>query len=195
MDFDRERRVYILTGANRGGKTTITQAIGQLFVLAQGGIYIPGEAFTFSPVTGIYTHFPADEDKTLDLGRLGEECKRFKAIYEEADNRSLLLLNESFSTTSFEEGYYIAKDSVRAILHKGMRTIYNTHMHKLAFDVEEMNEEQRKSEHTEGKAFSLIVHTKGTERSYQIEVAPPEGKSYASEIAQKYGVTYEMLVK
>lgn len=195
LEFDRERRVYILTGANRGGKTTITQAVGQLFMLAQGGIYIPGKAFTFSPVTGIYTHFPADEDKTLDLGRLGEECKRFKAIYEEADSRSLLLLNESFSTTSFEEGYYIAKDSVRAILHKGMRTIYNTHMHKLAFDVEEMNEEQWKAEHTEGKAFSLIVHTKGTERSYQIEVAPPEGKSYASEIAQKYGVTYEMLVK
>lgn len=195
MDFDGERRVYILTGANRGGKTTITQAIGQLFVLAQGGIYIPGKAFTFSPVTGIYTHFPADEDKTLDLGRLGEECKRFKAIYEEADSRSLLLLNESFSTTSFEEGYYIAKDSVRAILHKGMRTIYNTHMHKLAFDVDEMNEEQQKAEHTEGKAFSLIVHTKGTERSYQVEVATPEGKSYASEIAQKYGVTYEMLVK
>ena len=195
MDFDRNRRVYILTGANRGGKTTITQAVGQLFVLAQGGIYIPGKAFTFSPVTGIYTHFPADEDKTLDLGRLGEECKRFKAIYEEADSRSLLLMNESFSTTSFEEGYYIAKDSVRAILHKGMRTIYNTHMHKLAFDVEEMNEEQQKAEYTDGKAFSMIVHMKGTERSYQIEVAPPEGKSYASEIAQKYGVTYEMLVK
>ena len=46
MDFDRNRRVYILTGANRGGKTTITQAVGQLFVLAQGGIYIPGKAFT-----------------------------------------------------------------------------------------------------------------------------------------------------
>lgn len=47
-------------------------------------------------------------------------------------------------------------------------------MHKLAFDVEEMNEEQQKAEHTEGKAFSMIVHMKGTERSYQIEVAPPE---------------------
>ena len=46
----------------------------------------PGKAFTFPPVTGIYTHFPADEDKPLDLGRLGEECKRFKAIYEEADS-------------------------------------------------------------------------------------------------------------
>ena len=59
--------------------------------------------------------FPADEDKTLDLGRLGEACKRFKAIYEEADSSSLLLMNESFSTTSFEEGYYIAKDSVRDV--------------------------------------------------------------------------------
>ena len=89
LDFDKLHRVYVLTGANRGGKTTITQAIGQLFVLAQGGIYIPGSGFTFSPADCIYTHFPADEDKTLDLGRLGEECKRFKEIYENADSRSL----------------------------------------------------------------------------------------------------------
>ena len=67
-------------------------------------------------------------------------------------------------------------------------------MHKLAFDVEEMNEEQQKAAYTDGKAFSMIVHMKGTERSYQIEVAPPEGKSYASEIAQKYGaVSYTHL--
>ncbi len=32
LDFDDEHCVYILTGANRGGKTTITQAIGQLFL-------------------------------------------------------------------------------------------------------------------------------------------------------------------
>ena len=70
------------------------------------------------------------------------------------------------------------------------RTLSDVTMHDLGMD-----EEQQKAEHTEGKAFSMIVHMKGTERSYQIEVAPPEGKSYASEIAQKYGVTYEMLVK
>ena len=38
LAFDQEHTVYILTGANRGGKTTITQAVGQLFVLAQGAI-------------------------------------------------------------------------------------------------------------------------------------------------------------
>lgn len=189
LDFDVQHLVYILTGANRGGKTTITQAIGLLFVLAQGGIYIPGDSFSFHPVDCIYTHFPADEDKTMDLGRLGEECRRFREIYSCCTKSSLLLLNETFSTTSFEEGYFIAKDSVKAILTKGVRTIYNTHMHKLAYDIEEINRSDR-----EEKAASLIVKSEGGSRSFKVEVAPPEGMSYASDIAKKYGVTYEMLV-
>lgn len=191
LDFDKEHRIYLLTGANRGGKTTITQAIGQLFVLAQGGIYIPGRRFEFSPVDCIYTHFPADEDKTLDLGRLGEECKRFREIYEQAAAQSLLLLNETFSTTSFEEGYYIARDSVRAIRAKGIRTIYNTHMHKLAFDIQEMNQDAKNAQ--DARIYSLVVRSEGSERSYKIELASPSGKSFASDIAEKYGVTYEML--
>ncbi|SCY22199.1 MutS domain V [Lachnospiraceae bacterium XBB2008] len=189
--FDREHNIYILTGANRGGKTTITVAVGLLFVLAQGGIYIPGGSFKYMPVDCIYTHFPADEDKTMDLGRLGEECKRFKVLYNLANGKSLLLLNETFSTTSFEEGYYIARDAVRAMLKKGVRTIYNTHMHKLARDIEEINSESNNS--YGARAQSLIVKTDGSDRSFKIAVAPPAGMSYAEDIARKYGVTYDML--
>lgn len=188
LSFDKKNWLYILTGANRGGKTMITQAIGQMYFLSQGGIYAPGTAFLYKPVECIYTHFPADEDKTLDLGRLGEECKRFKELFQSATSDSLLLLNETFSTTSFEEGYYIARDCIKAILNKGVRTIYNTHMHKLAVDVPEINEDAG-----EYRASSLIVVNKGSERSYEVRVAPPQGKSYASDIAEKYGVTYDML--
>ena len=156
-------------------------------------MYIPGGSFKFAPGDCIYTHFPADEDKTMDLGRLGEECKRFKELYNLANGKSLLLLNETFSTTSFEEGYYIARDAVRAMLKKGVRTIYNTHMHKLARDIEEINAE---SPNINGsRAQSLIVKTDGTERSFKIAVAPPEGMSYAEDIARKYGVTYDMLTE
>ena len=189
LDFSDEHCLYILTGANRGGKTTITQAIGQAFFMAQGGVYVPGSRFTYTPADSIFTHFPADEDKTLDLGRLGEECKRFKEIYENATGKSLILLNETFSTTSFEEGYYIARDCEKAILSKGIRCIYNTHMHKLAFEADELNEGSECK-----KAVSLVVRTEeGGERSYKVEIAPPEGMSYANDIAEKYGVTYEML--
>lgn len=188
LDFDKEHTVYILTGANRGGKTTITQAVGIMYVLAQGGIFVPATSFRYKPVDCIYTHFPADEDKTLDLGRLGEECIRFKEGYNSCTKDSLYLLNESFSTTSFEEGYYIAKDSVRALLKKSVRTIYNTHMHKLGADIDELN-----SEDTEAKASSLRAINEEGRRSFKVEIAPPDGLSYARDIAEKYGVTYEML--
>ncbi len=190
LTFDSENMVYILTGANRGGKTTITQAIGQQFVLAQGGIYVPAESFTFAPIDNVFTHFPADEDKTLDLGRLGEECIRFKEMYGESTKDSLILLNETFSTTSFEEGYYIARDSVRAIMRKGVRTIYNTHMHKLGFDVDELNLEEGVS----GKAVSLVVKTSDSKRSFKAVKSKPEGMSYAGDIASKYGVTFDLLI-
>ena len=189
LTFDREHTVYILTGANRGGKTTVTQAAGQLFVLAQGGLFVPAESFRYIPCDCIYTHFPADEDKTMDLGRLGEECVRFREIFSLSTDRSLLLLNETFSTTSFEEGYYIARDSVKALLTKGVRTIYNTHMHKLGEDAGELTRESGGA-----GAASLIMRTEDGRRSFRVALAQPEGSSYAKDIAEKYGVTYDMLV-
>ena len=191
LAFDETNRVYVLTGANRGGKTTVTQAVGQLFLLAQSGVSVPADRFVYDPADRVLTHFPADEDRTLDLGRLGEECRRFKEIFSGTTPDSLLLLNETFSTTSFEEGYFIAADAVRAILQRGARTIYNTHMHKLAQDLDtEINTGEAK-----GKAVSLVAETKDGKHSFRVKVAPPEGRSFARDIAEKYGVTYESLTK
>ena len=189
LTFDAEKRVYILTGANRGGKTTVTQAVGQLFLLAQCGLSVPAASFSFDPVDLVLTHFPADEDQTMDLGRLGEECRRFRELYLRSTGSSLLLLNETFSTTSFEEGYYIAVDAVRAILQSGARTIYNTHMHKLAYELDTAVNDPA----VPGKALSLVAETRDGHSSFRVRVAPPEGKSFARGIAEQYGVTYENL--
>ena len=179
----------MLTGANRGGKTTLTQAIGQLFLLAQSGIRVPGQRFSFDPTDQVLTHFPADEDKTMDLGRLGEECRRFRDLYARLTPRSLLLLNETFSTTSFEEGYEIATDALKAILRRGARTIYNTHMHKLARELDtQINDPE-----ATGQALSLVMETREGQPSFHARLAPPEGKSFARGIAEKYGVTFEQL--
>ena len=191
LSFDAEKRVYVLTGANRGGKTTVTQAVGQLYLLAQCGISVPADAFSFDPADGVLTHFPADEDRTMDLGRLGEECRRFRELFQRSSASSLILLNETFSTTSFEEGYYIAVDALRAILSRGTRTVYNTHMHKLAYDLDTaVNDASR-----EGKAVSLVSESREGAATFRVRIAPPEGKSFAHAIAEKYGVTYEKLTE
>jgi DNA mismatch repair ATPase MutS len=76
------------------------------------------------------------------------------------------------------------------LLKKSVRTIYNTHMHKLGEDVDELNLDSPNV-----KAASLVVQSDGGKRSFKIKVAPPEGMSHARDIAEKYGVTYEMLTR
>ena len=61
-------------------------------------------------------------------------------------------------------------------------------MHKLAFEVESLNEGA-----PYGKAASLVAGTNGSKRSFRVEAGAPEGRSYAGDIAEKYGVTFEML--
>jgi hypothetical protein len=189
VDFRAERRIYIMTGPNRGGKTTFTQAVGLIFLMAQQGLYVPAKRCMLSPADNIFTHFPADENRTVDLGRLGEESQRLSEIFSQATDRSLLLFNESLATTNFEEGLYIAKDVVKSLHYLGARTIFNTHMHELAMNLDELNS----SEPGDSCVASLITGIENGQRSYKVFTAPPCGQSYAKDIARKYGVTYNQI--
>ena len=188
--FSSENGIYIMTGPNRGGKTTFTQAVGLIILLAQNGLYVPAESVSLSPCDNIFTHFPADENQTVNLGRLGEESQRISEIFTLASDKSLLLFNESLASTSFSEGLYIARDVVKALRSLGARTIFNTHMHELAMNLEEIN-----AEDGELAVSSLVTGLYEGKRSYKVYIAPPDGFSYARDIAEKYGVTYEQLMK
>lgn len=189
FDFDDNGRIFILTGPNRGGKTIFTQAVGIAMLMAQWGIYAPASSAVISPCDNIFTHFPADENDTVDLGRLGEESKRLSEIFEVATNRSLLLLNESLATTSVAEGLFIAKDVVKAMRYLGTRAIFNTHMHDLARSLDELNGEIEGTSRVE----SLVTGVHEGERSFKVSISPPQGVSYARDIAKKYGVTFAQI--
>ena len=45
------------------------------------------------------------------------------------------------------------------------------------------------------KVASLITGIHDGQRSYKVFLAPPEGVSYAKDIAEKYGVTFDQLKK
>ncbi|MGN0485379.1 MAG: hypothetical protein ACI4HI_17715 [Lachnospiraceae bacterium] len=190
MKLDEAGNIFILTGPNSGGKTTYTEAIGAAVLLTQQGLAVPANACQMQPFDCLYTHFPADEADTVYYGRLGEEAKRISAIMHSATERSLFLLNETYSSTSFSEGLYLAKDLLRALKFRNISAIYNTHLHELAQAIPELNE-------AEGVGFidSLVMGMgENGKRSYKVYRKKPDGKSYAMDIAQKYGVTYEQLI-
>lgn len=189
IDFNDDHRIFILTGPNRGGKTIFAQAWGLAMLLGQLGIYVPASYAEISPCDNIFTHFPADENDTVDLGRLGEESKRLAEIFDMATERSAMLLNESLATTSVTEGLFIAKDVVSAMRYLGARAIFNTHMHDLARSCDEINE----SVEGKSKAASLVTGVHDGERSFKVSLLPPQGVSYAKDIALKYGVSFKQM--
>ena len=86
--FDDDGRFFVLTGANNGGKTTYTRAIGIIQVFAQAGIYVPCTECEISPVDFIYTHFPKEEEVGLNTSRFTQECKQFKETVDTATRYS-----------------------------------------------------------------------------------------------------------
>ena len=192
--FDENATIYVLTGPNRGGKSVITCACGLTQALAQLGLFVPADRAVISPVDGIFTHFPTGADDTIDKGRLGEECARLSEILNDITDQSLVLLDESLSSTGSFEGSYIAAEVLSGLARVGCRCIFSTHLHELAAEIDNINARV----HAEGGApiDTLVAGmAEAGRRSFRIIRAKPDGKSYARDIAEKYGLTYENIVK
>jgi len=191
--FDEKATIYVLTGPNRGGKSVITCAIGLAQVMMQLGMYVPAESASISPVDGIYTHFPTGADDTIDKGRLGEECARLGEIFDCVTRNSLVLLDESLSSTGSYEASYIAAEVLGGLAHVGCRCLFSTHLHELAADIDNIN--RRSLENGGAMIDTLVAGIEGDgKRSFQICRAKPDGKSYARDIAESYGLTYEKIL-
>jgi DNA mismatch repair protein MutS len=191
--FDDSGRIQILTGPNRGGKTTYTQSIGLLHILAQSGLYIPAESASLSPIDVIFLHFPVEENPTMESGRLGEEAQRLRTIFKLATPHSLILLNESLASTSASESYYLARDIVSCLRILGTRAVFVTHLHELAEDSDAINAEVAGDSAVQSVVSMVDQSEDGVTRTYKVIPAPPRGRSYAREIAQQYGISFEQL--
>ena len=157
------------------------------------GLPVPAEEATISPADGIYTHFPEGADDTIDKGRLGEECARLREIFDGVTENSLVLLDESLSSTGAYEAAYIASEILTGFAAIRTRGIFSTHLHELAAAVPEIN---ARSVALGGvKIDTLVAGIEEGKRSFKIIRAKPDGKSYARDIANKYGLSFESIIE
>lgn len=192
--MDDDGRFYVLTGANNGGKTTYTRAIGIIQVLAQSGIYVPCTSCEISPVDFIYTHFPKEEEVGLNTSRFTQECKQFKVTVDAATRYSMLLLNESIQSTTPTECVYIATELTKIFRCIGVRGVYATHLLELAKNLDNLNAEVK----GDTKLVSIVTTvdvTADNKRLYRIVRSAPQEFGYAKTIYKKFGVSFEDVKK
>lgn len=194
VEFDRDNAyIYVLTGPNRGGKSVITCALGLGIAMMQLGLFVPAKEARISPADAIFTHFPTGADDTIDKGRLGEECARLGEIFDCVTSHSLVLLDESLSSTGSYEGSYIASEVLSGLAIVGCRCLFATHLHELAAEIDRINEQSRASGGV--SIDTLVAGIEEGKRSFKIFRAKPDGKSYARDIAERYGLTYDNILK
>ena len=124
--------LVMITGANCGGKSTFLRGIGLAQLMMQCGMFVAAESFRANLCDGVFTHFKREEDAGMRSGKLDEELGRMSAIVDSMTPGSVVLLNESFASTNEREGSEIARQIVRALLEKGIKVCYVTHLFDLA---------------------------------------------------------------
>lgn len=124
----RNKMLLVVTGANQGGKSTFLRSIGIAQILMQCGLFVSARRFESGIFPSLFTHFTRREDVQMNSGRLDEELGRMERMIQHLGPHSLMLLNESFATTTEREGSEIAYDIIRALVESGVKVLAVTHL-------------------------------------------------------------------
>jgi DNA mismatch repair ATPase MutS len=124
--------LFIITGANQGGKSVFLRSIGLAQLMMQCGMFVPAESFCANVCTGLFTHYKREEDSAMKSGKFDEELGRMSAIVDKITPDCTVLFNESFAATNEREGSEIARQIVNALLERRIKVLYVTHLYELA---------------------------------------------------------------
>ncbi|MBR6256681.1 MAG: hypothetical protein IKR23_04810 [Lachnospiraceae bacterium] len=170
------KQLVIITGANQGGKSTFLRSIGIAQVMMQCGLFVAAKSFKSAVCTSLFTHFTRREDSAMNSGRLDEELRRMDQIINNLGEDPLILLNESFATTTEKEGSDIAYGIIKALKEEGVRIFSVTHLLSFA---QRMYEESKTDEKV---SFLCAEHLEGGKRTFKMIPHAPELTSFGLEL-------------
>lgn len=185
ISFDKENsQIFILTGANAGGKSVYVNTICTLQILFQLGLPIPAAVAEMSPVDSIFIHYASKAESADDESRFESECIKMKQIIDSMTEQSLILLDETFSSTASSEGAAVAYHILRHILDKGSYCVFSTHIHEITRYMDKLNQ-------TKNAVIPMRVEIINGRRTYHIIFGSHDEYSHAQSIAKKYGLEFE----
>ena len=177
-----DESVLVVTGPNQGGKTTFARTLGQLYHLAALGLPVPGRFVALHAPDAILTHFDRG-DRAGDLqSRLEDEVTRMAKMLPTVTDRSVVILNEMFSSTTFVDARTMSIDVLRAVLDAGAVGVCVTFIDELST--------------LDPRVVSLVTgidEHDPTKRTFTVTRGRADGEAHALALATKYGLTHDQL--
>jgi len=175
-------RIFVVTGPNQGGKTTFARTIGQCAYLASLGCPIPASRANVTLPDHIYTHFERQETLATLHGKLDDELVRIHNILCSATAASIIVMNESFSSTTVKDALLIGTEVLERVIKLNCVAVYVSFLDELA--------------NLSPACVSMVGEVAPddpTQRTFTFTRRPADGLAYAAALADKYGLNHDAL--
>ncbi|XP_054304676.1 mutS protein homolog 4 isoform X2 [Pongo pygmaeus] len=173
----------IITGPNMSGKSTYLKQIALSQIMAQIGSYVPAEYSSFRIAKQIFTRISTDDDIETNSSTFMKEMKEIAYILHNANDKSLILIDELGRGTNTEEGIGICYAVCEYLLSLKAFTLFATHFLELCHidalypNVENMHFEVQHVKNTSRNKEAILY-------TYKLSKGLTEEKNYGLKAAE-----------
>ena len=131
--------VTAITGANMGGKTINLKMVTQCALMTQYALFVPAKRVEIGLSNYIHVLIGDSQNVQRGLSSFGSEMEELKEMLDNAQPRSLLMIDEIASGTNPAEGFALTKSFMSYFAKKPYITIITTHFDHAANGAEVRN--------------------------------------------------------